>query len=275
MEEEKKTGAIAPAPNPAAGGTDDGVSESDLEDGKKPNPSGTPNSGDNEPDKAAAGTGDGTPAPKQSREDDAKNAERRRREKAKADQEKQEHDEEIRKQAEFDVKKSQVTDGELKDLGIEQVKDPNDLYLVECYRKAKAEGKENPLAEAYRQQAKKLRDDKAAEEASAKAQADQLEEERQIVATEQGEIKKKYGKTTGEILRDEPDFKEFFDQYGKPGTFDECYSTFHKIRGGSESKAKADGIPPTSGTGKGDGGSSKETDEQFIARTKAKYGNDF
>lgn len=274
MEEDKKTN-VDPTPNPSGNEGDNNVGTADLDDGKKPEPKANPEAGDNDNGGGDAGDGKGKNAPTQSREDDAKNAERRRREKAKAEEEQKAHDDKIREQAEFNVKKGQVTSDELKDLGLEKVDDPEQLYLVEKYRKAKADGKENPVAEAYISLSNKQRDERKTELAAAEAQAKTVEEERQIVAKEQGEVKKKYGKTTGEILRDEPEFKEFFDTYGKAGTFDACYSSFHKIKGDSDKAAKKAGTFPTSGTGKGNEGSSTETDEQFLARTKARYGNGF
>lgn len=271
MEEEKKVAETNP--NPETGKDD--VSDSDLEEGKNQSAEENPEAGANNPPDGQSGDGKGKTTPKQDRDTDSKNAERRRMEKAKAEEERVALEKQIREQAEFDVKKGLVTPDELKDLGLEKVEDPNQLYLAESYRKAKADGKENPVAEAYKSLFAKQSKERAAESAEAQAKAKADEETRAVVAKEQGEIKAKYGKTTGEILRAEPEFKEFFDKYGKAGSFGTCYETFHSLKGDSEKMAKKAGIPPTSGTGKGGEGNSTETDEQFLARTKAKYGNGF
>lgn len=250
------------------------VSLNDLEDENKNGEESAAKEGESE-DKAenpAKKEGE-KPKPKQSRETDAKFAEMRRKQKEEA--ERKDLESRIRKQVEFDVKKEAVSKSELEALGIDEVKTDEELLLVESYRKAKAEGEENPELAAYKAlHAKQLKDREEAN-SRAKAKAEAEAEQTQIVANEQAEIRKKYGKSTGEILKEEPDFKKFFDRYGKAGNFDECYTTFHEIRGDSEQKAKQQGVFPTSGTGDSKGSPTKETDEEFLARTRKQYGNGF
>lgn len=247
----------------------------DLEDGEGSGDGSGANEGNNQSEnQPETKTGEGEkPKPKQSRGENAKYAEmRRKREEA----ERKAREDQIRRQAEFDVKKGMVSTDELTALGIDEVKTDDELLLVETYRKAKANGDENPELVAFKALHAKQRKDReeAQSQAAAKAQAEQ--EERRIVAAEQAEIRKKYGKTTGEILKAEPEFKEFFDRYGKAGAFDECYIQFHKIKGDSEKVAKKQGVFPTSGTGNSNGNAGKsETDAEFIARTKKQYGSGF
>lgn len=269
MEDEKKTPAVATDGDTASNDGKDAVADEEGEITDSDLAEDTQEAQPKEKDEAPKSK----PERKQSREQDAIYAERRRNAKAEAEQ--RERDERIRKQAEFDVKSGMVTEDELKDLGLGKVEDEDQLYLVERLREAKSKGEEDPVAWAYRQLYVKTSKEKA-EAAKEEQEAKETERKQaETIAKEQSDFKAKHGKTTGEVLRDEPDFKAFFDKYGKPGTFEDCYATFHTIKGDVEQKAKKMGIPPISGTGKGNSDVSQETDEQFLKRTQERYGKSF
>lgn len=259
-------------PNPDEGNQ---VNESDLDDeenqaGKtKPagegNPDGQPN-----PDEG------GKPNPtKQSRKTDAEYAEERRKRKLREEEARKRREEEIRRQAVFEVKSGQVTAEELKELGLEKVVDDDQLYLVESLRKAKAEGLENPLANAYQALYRKQNAERA--EAKAKVEAEEAERKKQlaVVAQDQANFKAKFGKTTAEVVKNE---KEFMDLFGnlldtEKGNFTELYTAYTALKKDHTDAARHEGAFPTSSNVANENGNPVESDEDFKKRWVAQHGH--
>ena len=272
MEEETKVQPTS-EPNPTG---DEQVNTSDLEDenGKKPTPAaneGEEHAGEGQ--KPSEGEGQKPNPPKQSRKTDAQYAEERRRKKEREEAERKKREDEIRRQAVFEVKSGQVTAEELSELGLAKVEDEDQLFLVESLRKAKADGVENPQAAAYQALFKKQAADKA--DAKAKTEAEEAEKQKRvaIVAQDQANFKAKFGKTTAEVMKGEPEFMELFGGLidVDKGNFTELYAAYQKMKSQQRSDAKADGSFPTT-TPATKPGDEKESDEDFKKRYIAKYG---
>lgn len=271
--EEKEKVPTTPEPNPNG---EDEVKATDVLDGEPkaadPAEEGQKDAAEENPDKSAE---DGKPNPKaQDRETDAKNAERRRRAKEREAQRQKEREDEIRRQAVFDVKSGQVTADELRDLSLDKVENEDQLFLVEQYRKAKADGNENPQADAYKALFKKQNEEKAA--AQAKAEADRKAEQAklEVVRKDQIEFKAKFGKTTAEVMQNEEEFMSLFgdaiDQ--EKGNFTKLYAAYTAMKQGRAAASKKDGSFPTNSKGKTTD-SGEESDEEFMKRYQATYGH--
>lgn len=208
------------------------------------------------------------------REQDRKNAERRRAEKARKEAKEKEREEQIRRQAVFEVKSDQVTKDELSALSLDKVETEDQLYLVESLRKAKADGAENPEAEAYKALFRKQSEEKA--EAVAKAKADKEAEDarKAVVASDQRAFYAKFGKTTGEVMTNEKDFMKIFGNVidADKGNFTECYSIYTQMKQGARDASKKEGSFPTSTQGNAGSSAEGESDEEFLKRFKAQYG---
>lgn len=268
MEEEKKI-PDTPESNPNEG---EGVTAADLEDDKVNDGSQQPTGEEDKKDPESPETdGKTQPNSKQTREEDAKYAEERRKRKAREEARQKAREEEIRRQAVFEVKSGQVTSDELKELGLDKVEDEDQLFLVESLRKAKADGVENPQAEAYRALFKKQTADKA--DAKAKADAEKAEKDRitALIAEDQKAFKEKFGKTTAEVMANETEFKELFGKSLQAGNFTDLYTAYSTLKKKQADTAKKEGSFPTGATGqtKADG---EETDEEFKKRYIATYG---
>ncbi len=208
------------------------------------------------------------------REQDRKNAERRRAEKARKEAKEKEREEQIRRQAVFEVKSGQVTSDELSALSLDKVETEDQLYLVESLRKAKSEGAENPEAEAYKALFRKQSEEKAKAVAKAKADKEADDARKAMVASDQKAFREKFGKTTGDVIKNE---KEFMDIFGNvidadKGNFTECYSIYTQMKQGTRDASKKEGSFPTSTQGNAGGSTEGETDEEFLKRFKAQYG---
>ena len=266
MEEETKTqGTSGSNPN----GADD-VNPGDLDQGGQTPPADDGNQGGETKNQ---GEGDQKPnPPKQTRETDAANAERRRREKAREEARRAEREAEIRRQAVFEVESGQVTSGELQELGLEKVETEEQLFLVKSLRKAKAAGVENPQAVAYQDLFKKQQSERA--EAAAQAEATRQAEERskKVVAEDQANFKTKFGKTTAEVIKNEPEFMRLFGDLIGEGNFTKLYTAYTELRQNQSNVAKREGSFPTNGSG-GQTPSGEETDADFRKRFEATYGH--
>lgn len=271
MEEEKK---VTPTPEPNPNGEND-VNPTDIEDESQPKTDPAEEGKEGNGDKPAAGNDGGNPnPPKQSRETDAQNAERRRKAKEREEQRQKEREEQIRRQAVFEVKSGQVTAEELSELGLAKVEDEDQLFLVESLRKAKAEGAENPQAEAYKALFRKQSEDRAKASAEAQAQQADLARRKEIVAKDQAAFKTKFGKTTAEVMQNEPEFMTLFGKLidESKGNFTELYTAYHTMKSGQREEAKREGAIPTGGNGNSDP-NVEESDEEFKERYKKKYGH--
>ena len=270
MEEENKIPTTSES-NPNG---DDQVNASDLEDdGQQTPPASTAEDG-NSGDGAKQHTSeDGQKTqPKQGRKTDAQYAEERRQRKAREEAKQKAREEEIRRQAVFEVKSGQVTAEELKELDLDKVEDEDQLFLVESLRKAKADGVENPQAEAYRALFKKQTAGKG--EAKAKAEAEKAEKEKitALVAEDQKNFKAKYGKTTADVLENEPEFKELFGNSLQPGNFTSLYTAYTALKKNQSDTAKKQGSFPTGASGDSQGNGQTETDDEFKKRWIAEHG---
>lgn len=220
---------------------------------------------------------------KQSREENARYAEMRRAQKAK-----KEHDAEIeraKKEAVFESEKGYVKPETLKDLGLKEVKDEDDLYLCKEYEKLLAEGDENPEAGAYRSLREKKRS-----ETEEKAKKEKADEDMKIkVGKAQIDFEKKYGLKLADIAGN-PD-NDFMKRTGRyitcvKGHEDEYISSFLEAyaeydsekkaqEAESKERAKKMGSFSTSdgGTKVSDGADDplKMTHEQFKAYWESKY----
>lgn len=271
MEEEKKVPPTS-EPNPDEG---DQVKESDLTDeaGKEePKPTGE----GSQEGEGKEGADETQAKPRQSRKTDAEYARERRERKAREEAERKAREEEIRRQAVFEVKSGQVTAEELRQLDIEKVEDDDQLFLVEQLRKAKAEGVENPEAAAYRALFKRQSAEKAQAKAKADADAEAERRQKEKVAEDQKAFKSKFGKTTGQVLAEEPEFKELFGALIDPdkGNFTALYEAYQKLKKDQSSAAKREGAFPTDANGdsKKPAGA-EESDEDFRRRWKATHGH--
>lgn len=274
MEEEEKNPPTSDS-NPNG---DEQVTQSDIKDGganehtdqaKEGDKTGGQSQAEEDADKS------GNQKHAQDRETDAQNAERRRRQKEREAAKQRELEERIRRQAVFDVKSGQVTADELKELSLGKVETEDQLFLVESLRKAKADGSENPLADAYKALFRKQESDKA--EASAKAEAQRKAEEakRETVARDQQAFKAKFGKTTAEVMKTDEEFMSLFgnliDQ--EKGNFTELYSAYVSMKKQGRDDAKRDGSFPAGSKGGNPGEAVVETDEEFKKRYIQKYGH--
>lgn len=274
MEEEKK---VQPTAEPNPNGENEQVNPSDLEneEGNQNQPNPEAGEGENPTENPESEEGGQNPSnpPKQDRKTDAKYAEERRQRKAREEQRQREREEQIRRQAVFEVKSGQVTAEELSELGLAKVEDEDQLFLVESLRKAKADGVENPQATAYQALFKK----QTAEKAEAKAKADAQEAEKQkrlaTVAQDQSNFKAKFGKTTAEVMKGEPDFMRLFgnliDQ--DKGNFTELYSAYTSMKQEQTNAAKNEGSFPTNSNAPSNN-SGEESDEDFKKRWIAEHG---
>ena len=272
MEDEKKV--QTPEPNPEAGNND--VKPSDLEggEGQPKEPAAKEGNGDPKEGTPNPEEGGKQPAPKkQSRETDAANAQRRREEKEREAARQKERENEIRRQAVFEVKSGQVSAEELSELGLAKVEDEDQLFLVESLRKAKAEGVENPQAHAYQALFKKQAAEKADAKAKAEAEKAETERRRAVVAQDQKNFQAKFGKSTADVMKNEPEFMELFGNFidESKGNFTDLYSAYQKMKSQQRNEAKADGAFPTK-TPPAKPGDEKETDEEFKKRYIAQYG---
>lgn len=273
MEEEKKVPQTS-EPNP--NGENEEVTDSDLdEEGQSAS---SPEAGDNgkkpegedpkEPDEEGK-----KPNPqKQDRKTDAEYAEERRQRKAREEAAKKKREDEIRRQARFEVESSQVTSEELSELNLEKIEDEDQLFLVKCLRKAKADGVENPLATAYQDYFKKQTADKADAKAKAEAEETAKKELYAKVAKDQADFKAEFGKSTADVMKNEPEFMELFGRVvdQNKGNFTECYRVYSAMKKNQADNAKKEGEFPTAGDGKG---STTESDEDFKKRYIAQYGS--
>lgn len=273
--EDKEKVQPTPEPNPEAGNND--VNPSDLE-GREGQPKESaakegesdPKEGTQKPEEEGK-----QPSPKkQSRETDALNAERRRREKEREASRQKEREDEIRRQAVFEVKSGQVSAEELSELGLAKVEDEDQLFLVESLRKAKEEGVENPQAHAYQALFKKQAAEKADAKAKAEAERAETERRRAVVAQDQKNFQAKFGKSTADVMKNEPEFMELFGSFidESKGNFTELYSTYTKMKSGQTKQSKIEGSFPTdpSGNSSKDG---MESDEEFMKRWKSMGGH--
>lgn len=275
MEEEKK---VPPTSEPNPNGENENVDPSDLDDGEgaqsQPNPE--EGAGENPADKPNPEEQGQNPSnpPKQTRKTDAQYAEERRQRKAREEAARKKREEEIRRQAVFEVKSGQVTAEELSELGLAKVEDEDQLFLVESLRKAKADGVENPQATAYQALFKKQATARA--EAQAQAQAQEAEKQKRIatVAQDQANFKAKFGKTTAEVMKGEPEFMRLFgsliDQ--DKGNFTELYTAYTSMKQEQSGAAKGEGSFPTNSNAPSSGGAD-ETDEDFKKRWIAEHGH--
>lgn len=271
MDEKEKVPPTS-EPNPNEG---EEVNTSDLDDkenqGGQPKPTGEDGQdGGTKPEEE----GKDPAKPKQSRKTDAEYAEERRRRKEREESARKKREEEIRRQAVFDVKKEQVTAEELGELGLTSVADEDELFLVESLRKAKAEGVESPQVKAYQALREKQTKAKAEAEAKTKAEAAELERRKATVAKDQADFKAKFGKTTAEVIKNEPEFMDLFGDLIDPdkGNFTPLYSAYMSMKSGQAEKAKAEGsfpITPSVNSGK----EGEESDEEFMKRWKAMHGH--
>ena len=272
MEEEKKVPNTS-EPNPNGG---EQVKTTDLEDENsqgQPAPTGEGNQ-EGEPNQEGEGTTQAKP--KQDRKTDAEYARERRERKAREEAEKKAREDEIRRQAVFEVKSSQVTSEELNELDLAKVDDEDQLFLVEELRKAKASGDENPVATAYKELFKKQKADKVAQEE--KVKKDQADEERRkaIVAKDQANFKAKFGKTTAEVIKNEPEFvkSDYFKLiYEDKGNFTEVYGLYLESKKNQSTVAKQEGSFPTSSEGAPGANAGEETEEDFKKRWIAEHGH--
>lgn len=252
-----------------------------VEENEKVEPSDLEGEGENEAKKAEEGKnepeaeaeGQNAEHPKQNRKTDAQYAEERRARKAKEEAERKRREDEIRRQAVFDVKKGQVTKDELLELGLNAIDDEDQMFLVESLRKAKAEGEDNPQAYAYRSLYVKQSERKAQDEAKAKADEETKQRRIATVKQDQANFKKKFGKTTADVMKTEAEFMQLFgnliDQ--DKGNFTELYSLYSTLNKNQSDVAKAQGSFPTNAMApsKVD---KEETDEEFKARFLKEYG---
>ncbi len=270
MEEENKsqqTSDLDPT------GKNDDVTSDDLDQG----------SGDND-QKAEEGNKE-NPEPKaeeaeaksqkQSRATDAANAERRRKEKERDEARRLAREAEIRRQAVFEVKSGQVSTEELNELGLKKIEDEEQLFLVESLRKAKAEGVENPVAAAYQAMFGKQRTDRAEAQAKEAAEQQKQQKAKEIVAKDQADFKAKFGKTTAEVMKNEPEFMALFGDLidTDKGNFTACYTAYTELKTKHREDAKREGSFPTN---TGDGKSpdeAGETAEEFEKRFRSTYGH--
>lgn len=273
MEEENKVPNTS-EPNPNG---EDEVSTADVTDnGNQTTDPAEAGEKGNEKGEEPKPSEDGTPNPKkQDRDTDAKYAEERRKRKEREEARQREREEEIRRQAVFEVKSGQVSSDELKELSLEKVENEDQLFLVEQLRKAKAEGVENPLAEAYKSLFKKQVDDKAKAQAEAQARKAAEDAKKAIVAKDQQAFKAKFNKSTADVMKTDTEFMSLFgnliDQ--EKGNFTELYSAYTKMKEERATQAKKEGAFPTSSQGSSAGNPSGETDQDFKERYIAEYGH--
>ncbi len=274
MEEEKKTQPTSE--NESNPNEEDEVNTTDLLGEGEDDKGKSAEAGKETPTDETEAEKDGKPESKpQDRETNAKNAERRRRQKEREEQRQKEREEEIRRQAVFEVKSGQVTEEELRDLSLTKVETEEQLFLVEQFRKAKSEGNENPLAEAYKALFKKQNEDKAQAEAKAKEEAEVEQRRKEIVMKDQQAFKAKFGKTTAEVIKNEEEFMSLFgnliDQ--DKGNFTELYSAYIAMKQNRKDTAKKEGAFPTNNSSTSDGNSGNMTDEEFKKYYIGKYGH--
>ena len=209
---------------------------------------------------------------KQSRKTDAEYARERRERKAREEAERKRREDEIRRQAVFEVKSGQVTADELGELGLSKVENDDQLFLVESFRKAKADGAENPQAEAYKALFKKQADEKAkALEAEAKEKA-MLD----LIEKDKDEFQKQFGTTTKDVLEQDKEFVDAFAELIKetPGKFTKIYAAYAKLKKGIADKAKRDGAFPTGQNGSSESkNADTESAEEFQKRWIAEHGH--
>ncbi len=273
MEEEKKN-PLPPDSNPNEGNEE--VESSDLDDeeskGKEPKPTGE---GDESGDPKDKEDEQKAAKAKQSREDDAKYAEERRKRKEREEAARKKREDEIRRQAVFQVKKEQVTSGELGELGLDKVEDEDQLYLVETLRKAKADGVENPVAYAYQSLYKREIEAKNAKKAEEEAATAAKERRLAVAAEDQKNFKAKFGKTTQEVIKNEPEFMKLFGQFidADKGNFTELYTAYTSMKQEQSKVAKAYGSFPTNSNGSTGKGEPEESDEDFKKRFIAEHGH--
>ena len=256
MEDEKKNPLHSDS-NPNEGNEE--VESSDLDDeeskGKEPEPTGKGDESDdskNKEDEQKPGKS------KQSREEDAKYAEERRKRKEREEAARKKHDEEVRQKALFEFKSEQVSADELKELGLQKVENADHLFLVEALRKAKSDGVENPVAYAYQTFYKKDSEAKTAKKAEEEAAKAAEEKRKAVVAEDQKNFKDKFGKTTQEVIKNEPEFMELFGKYldADKGNFTDLYATYSKMKKQISETAKQEGAFHKHG-GNGNGGDPK------------------
>lgn len=272
MEEKVETADQTSGGQNPNGGTDDEVKVTDVtDDAKTQAKSAEEGKKDGEGEGKNQSGGD-NPVPKQSRETDAINAERRRKAKEREEQRQKEREAEIRRQAVFEVKSGQVTADELRELSLAKVETEDQLFLVENLRKAKAEGLENPVAYAYRE----LYGKTEAEKAKADEAKKEEEKSKAIVAKDQADFKAKFGKTTADVVKNEPEFMTIFGPLIDPskGNFTALYTAYKATKGSSEENAKKEGSFPTNAQGGNKPSDPKtgETDEQFKQRYIKEHG---
>ena len=273
MDEKEKVPPTS-EPNPNEGNQ---VNASDLENekdgqGGQTKPTGEENQ-EGQPKQEEGGKPNGQA--KQDRKTDAQYAEERRQRKAREEARQKAREEEIRRQAVFEVKSGQVTADELKELDLDKVENEDQLFLVESLRKAKAEGVENPQAEAYKALFKKQAADRA--QAQAKSQAEEQAKQKKIatVAQDQANFKAKFGKTTAEVMKSEPEFMQIFGNLIDPdkGNFTELYTAYTSMKEEQSKAAKGEGSFPTDSSGSAGKGGAEESDEDFRKRYIAEHGH--
>ena len=273
MDEKEKVPPTS-EPNPDEGNQ---VNASDLENekdgqGGQTKPTGEENQ-EGQPNQEEGGKPNGQA--KQDRKTDAQYAEERRQRKAREEARQKAREEEIRRQAVFEVKSGQVTADELKELDLDKVENEDQLFLVESLRKAKAEGVENPQAEAYKALFKKQTADRA--QAQAKSQAEEQAKQKRIatVAQDQANFKAKFGKTTAEVMKGEPEFMQIFGNLidEDKGNFTELYTAYTSMKDEQSKAAKGEGSFPTDSSGSTGKGGAEESDEDFKKRYIAEHGH--
>lgn len=273
MEDEKKNPTTSDS-NPTG---DEQVKTADLEEeGKKPENQAEAGTNGEQGQKPDGGEQGKTPnPPKQDRKTDAEYAEERRRRKEREEAARKKREEEIRRQAVFDVKSGQVTADELSELGLAKIETEDDLFLVEKLRKAKADGVENPLATAYQEFFRKQAQDKA--EAKAKADAEEAAKQRRIamVAEDQKAFQAKFGKTTAEVMKNEPEFMALFGSLidVDKGNFTSLYTAYTSMKKEQTDAAKSAGAFPTNSSGTPGKGNGEESEEDFKKRWIAEHGH--
>jgi len=274
--EENKVQATS-EPNPTG---DDEVKVTDLTDGEDTSDNSAKAGEEKKADDAPEAKKEDDKAQakaKQDRETDAKNAERRRKQKEKEreEAERKAREAEIRRQAVFEVKSGQVTADELGELGLSKCEDEDQLFLVESLRKAKAEGVENPQAHAYQALFKKKTEERAEAKAKAEAEEAAKNKQKETVANDQKAFLAKFGKSTAEVMKNEPEFMNLFGKLIDPdkGNFTELYSVYSEMKGTKRDDAKKDGSFSASqgNRSEGQGQSRPKTLEEFEKYWAEKY----
>lgn len=214
---------------------------------------------------------------KQSRSTDAKYAELKRKSKA--------QDEEIarlkaeKEQAVFDAKKNAIPRAVLDDLGLDEIEDEDDMYLVKAYQEAEAKGSDDPRADAEKAFRNKIRQDKLAERAEAEEKAKTEEANKKAVADDYKSFMEKYGKSAFEsAMAEGSEFQELFGDEVGFGNLTSVYGRYLKIKAKfakdeDDSSKRKGGIPNPSSKSTSEEVGKPETDAEFKKRFMRQYGS--